>query len=55
MWDIKLTITNEQRQKKKQKFIDKDNSMVGKGGGKEVIKDKGGQMYGDRRRFYFGW
>lgn len=38
--------------------MDTDNSMVvtrGKGGGKEVEKSKGDQIYGDRIRFDFGW
>ena len=45
------------KQEKKQKLTGTDNSMVvtrrkGVGG---IIKDKGGQLFGDGRRLDFGW
>ena len=55
MWDIKLKATNEQD---KQKLKDTDHSLVvtrEKEVEEEVYKSKGGQIYGDRRRFDFGW
>ena len=53
------TESNKQtRQTNKPKLIDTDNSLVvttGKGVGGEIDKNKGGQIYSDRRRFDFGW
>ena len=56
MWDINLKATNEQA-RKIQKLIKRANSMVVTRGREcgRVIKDKGGQIYGDRRWFDFGW
>ena len=58
MWDIKLKVTNKlTRKTNKQKLIDIGNNMVvtrEKGVGKVVVKGKGGQIHGDRKRFDFG-
>ena len=53
LWDIKLKATNKQG---KQKFTDTDNRMVAtRGKGVGEVKGKRGQIYGDRKRFDFGW
>ena len=57
MWDIKLKTTNEQQEKQTKILIDRDNRMVvtrGKGMGR-VVKNEGGQIYGDGRGFDFVW
>ena len=58
MWGIKLKVTNEHKDTQPNKNSDADKSIViirGKGGGCEVVKGKRGQIYGDERRFHFGW
>ena len=55
MWDIKLKATNEQDEQmnktNKQKLI--HTEPKGKGGGGRQVKR--GQIYGDGRRYDFGW
>ena len=54
---VKLKAINEQIKTNKQKLTDTHNSVVvtrGKGS-QGVVKVKGGQIYGDGRRFDFGW
>ena len=58
MWDIKLKATNKQTNNKT-----KNNSQtqavvwqLREGVWKDrVVKGKGGQIYGDRKRWDFGW
>ena len=57
MWDVQLKANNKQTRKSNgQKLIDTDNGVVVTSGvGIWVVKDKGGQIYGEGRGFDFGW
>ena len=56
MWDIKLKATNEH--KIKETNTHRHRQEYGgdqREGGWGTVKGKGGQIYGDGRRFDFGW
>ena len=52
MWTIKLKASDEQTRKK---YLTDTNSRMLVTREKRVVKSKGGQEYGDGKRFDFGW